>query len=449
MTPGPLVFDRVMETLRKEKTPRGIWLWLLFPVLILAGTAVTLYQFGQPGTTPVMANTQVETQTTSSISGPLANLQEEVVPSGDHTVSPVNKEQEPVTHLSDHEEHRTVAPHPDDHHTAGSDISAHRNSANQRTGNDPTQETRTTTHTTESDLTNHTSATTTDQQTSVNNSTPTGFRPLIAGMQFEPSGSGTIRKNGPGFNRKTFELHPLPRLMTKAPDRFYHFSVGAYLRIGATASHFDTSGSGGINTASTETYTTTRSQNDKFTFSYSTGITFRYRPVRFLAIETGVGFNNFTSNEAILDNTGSALDITTFPDTTNFIATGIGTYKEYLNAYSYISIPVHLYFNYDWKWIGVEAGLGASIEVPVFTASYEFDQSSNLMVMRHSVSDSYLNNVGIVGEGKVHAVFHSGRLSFYAGPVFRYRFNSMFRSGYPTQQYPYFIGGETGLRVNF
>jgi hypothetical protein len=228
------------------------------------------------------------------------------------------------------------------------------------------------------------------------------------------------------------------------------WSLGVYTELGASKNiyennvHVDSVG---------YQYANIRTQTDKFLFSYSAGLLVRYAPVKFLAIETGIGFTHYKANQIISDagvNAGSVTIQDTFlPDTVATIFSVTPVSKEYQNVYDYISIPLKVYYQKKWKWTGLEAGAGVVFDIPVHTSSYAAEENTGLSFLRNDVPSSRLNLFGIQASVNLHAVFHANQFSFFAGPVFKYRMNSMFDKNYIIEQRSYFIGGEFGARYNF
>ncbi len=229
-------------------------------------------------------------------------------------------------------------------------------------------------------------------------------------------------------------------------NNFSKWSLGLFTQIGASKSIFinnnDSSGTG---------YTNIRTSTDQFLFCYSAGLSVRYSPVKFLAIETGIGFTHYESNQIITNGGAASLSITeqTDLDTALTLLSSSGNSKEYHNTYDYISIPLKLYYQKKWNWTGIKAGAGVLFDIPVNTCSYVADENSGLSFLRKEVKDARLNMFGIQASLNLHMVFHAKRISFFVGPVFKYRLNSMFDDQYIIKQHNYFIGAEMGIRYNF
>jgi hypothetical protein len=227
---------------------------------------------------------------------------------------------------------------------------------------------------------------------------------------------------------------------------FSKWSLGMYSEVGVCKSIFinnkDSAGAG---------YTANRTAEDKFLLSYSAGIQFRYSPVKFLAIESGIGFTRYQSNQFISDAgiTSSSLWGGSSPDTVYTVYSSAPTSQEYHNIYDYISIPLKLYYQKKWKWTGVEAGGGVIFDIPVNTNSYAANENTSISYLRKEVKDSRLNMFGIQTSANIHMVFHVKKFSFFVGPVFKYRLNSQFDNNYIVQQHSYFLGAEIGIRYNF
>jgi len=256
-----------------------------------------------------------------------------------------------------------------------------------------------------------------------------------------------------GENKLLLGTTQIPNIHTNPVDfvspKTSKFSLGIYTDLGVSKSNFYTSVP--VDSTPKGNYTTARKSADKFIFSYSAGLQFRYSPIKFLSIETGIGFTHYESYQIIANSsvtTSSLLDQNE-PDTVLSFASYSSSYKEYYNTYDYISIPFKLYFQKKWTFIGVEAGGGVVFDIPVNTRSYAADENTGVSYLVKDVNHSRLNKFGVLAVANLNLVFHIGKFSLFAGPTFKYRLNSMFDDQYIMQQHPYFIGAQIGVRYNF
>lgn len=433
MEPSPAVLQHVMDALRKKKKRRiFFWLWILpgFGAGILLWAASYFTPFRQPGSTKGMRLYTLEhhRQKTATLlpDDPLLSRQ---VPPVTHSQNTGNTEIK-----------KQQQPHQQD---------AEKNSFSQNTQTSPGT----------GKITKTTTSTTTASTTAT---TPTtGFR------QNNQSEESTLFHSGHENNAQTepvalltpYHTVPLPPAytgikrpgyecltvkMTDAPQPFRHFAVGLWFSPGVNASLYYSSN--GTDSA----YTASRKKNDVFRFGFSAGATFWYSPLKWLALETGIGYTHITSMEQILDNSASAMDAEIFPqqvDFSSFVSSG-GVPKTHPNQYGFLTIPVAVYFQKRWKHLGVEGGIGIDMNIPVYMNAYEHNGSSGTLELKNSVSGSRLNKCILGLNVNANLVFHTGRYSVFAGPVFQYQVTPLY-SGYITRQHPYFIGAKTGFRVSF
>jgi hypothetical protein len=448
MEPGPGAMEKVMDALHKKKKRRGIFLWFLFPALGLGMLFILLRTLpAGKHRQPVSVLHPEQQQPVSS--SPSGNT------SGNGSAPQTNDV--PNSTISETGTQPVVPGN-----IAGNKPVKQNETHREKTATDvPVNKTDVKTPPLKSPVSHLTSAHTHIETPSATTTADSDNKFLLhstreqlptTGLAVTHPGRIDVAVQLPGG---FFPYSVAPRVQKPQTGLFYHWSVGAWFRAGATMSRFEEETNAPISQQVSKNYASYRDTNDRFQLSYAAGLSFRYAPVKFLAIETGIGYSRITSNEPILDNTTYALEDSFFPDTTNSVVNGTssvpptGIYKSNRNEYSFLTIPLHVYYQNKWKWIGVEAGGGVSFDIPVQTRSYEISGTGNTMVLHSDVASSQLNPVGVSLDLNLNAVFHVNRLSFYAGPVFRYQVNSLYRSTYFIRQQPYFIGGETGVRVNF
>jgi hypothetical protein len=246
-----------------------------------------------------------------------------------------------------------------------------------------------------------------------------------------------------------------PFVLMKRPDKIRRWSLGGYAQFGMTRNMFsaneDTT-AGYSGPPYNSYYTNARKNTDKFLLGYSVGITVRFVPIKFLAIETGIGFSHYESNQVIYPastspNPGEPSLAWTQPG-------AVGGSTNYHNVYDYLTIPLHVYYQKKWNLIGIESGAGINFEIPVHTKSYTetviSDSSGAYYISKFTdnIKDSPLT-FSVQAQVNFHLVFHVKKFSFYIGPAFKYRINSMFNDAYVIRQHSYLIGLETGVNYHF
>jgi len=466
MEPDPEVMDKVMSALHKRRRRRMVWFWLLIPALLL-GTAFFLLRENGASSTQVTENHNPENvqppQTGSpqrssvndndqSISGPGSenshregSASDQVTSSGTgNSVVPDNTTVNSGTTVTEHKQETAAGQNGNSTRTVTG------NTHHDRRENEATRQTTTENNTAPASNSTFAEVVTTEANDQPNDNSVAGsgitHREKEAPVGFLTSGPRHITAP---LSAPALSLQPFVQPVASAPRAFYHFSVGAWFRGGGAASRFEINPDD-ANPSTSKGYSGNRSEGDRIQFGYAAGLSFRYAPLKFLAIETGIGYSSFSSREVILDNSFNALQYDFYPETTNVAVSSLasGTHKTYSNQYGFLTIPVRVYFQQKWKWAGFEAGAGVSLDIPVHERAYEMEMYQ-FMVLRKDVESSHLNPVSISLDVNINAVFHAGRFSFYAGPAFRYQLNSMYNSSYVIRQKPYFIGGETGVRINF
>ncbi len=428
LDPMPDSFDKVMDALEKKKKRRFIfWLWILIPGFLIAGGGLLINQMYSS------ANAQVQAQSLKAShlltvlfkenKQGLVHEDKYALTETTHTTTPENKMNNRPTSETQSLASKNNQPV---FIKESSNQSAEFNNRNEKSFVQIEEKTNMT------------------QVPSREKWTPIIFsNPYFVTFPTHSSNPVYSRTQIP-FTKST-----LPVIKSNS-HQTGRWSIGIYSDLGVSKNIFinnkDSAGFG---------YTNARQLTDKFLFSYSAGIQFRYSPVKWLAIETGIGFTHYESNQ-LLSNAGFSWTTSgnnNDPDTALTLSSvdpqsAFGPY-EYQNVYDYISIPIKVYYQKKWNWTGIEAGGGIIFDLPVNTHSYVADENSNMSYLRHEVKTSRLNVFGIQASANIHLVFHIKKFGLFAGPTFKYRMNSMFDKNYITRQHNYFIGGEMGLRYHF
>ena len=427
MEPMPDSFDKVMEALEKKKKRRFIfWLWIIIPGIVLGGTGIFISLHYLSIQTKYTANAlgnlhqgAVKPHPTENLN-PIKNSINIKTTTVYHSTLEVSNETENTDHFIVKDKK--------------AQINKNSKSSYQNTQNDLSIV-----------YNSNKNETTIDLAANVGRIDFQKREKEFAVLPSQNQINLLSNQPGPGsLKQKNISVPQTFKPLSK--NNFSRWSLGIYTQIGASKSIFinnnDSSGTG---------YANIRTSTDQFLFSYSAGLNVRYSPVQFLAIETGIGFTHFESNQIIANGGAASLSIQEFADldTAITLLSSNGNSKEYHNIYDYITIPLKVYYQKKWKWTGMEVGAGVVFDIPVNTSSYTADENTGLSYLRKDVQDARLNMFGAQGSLNLHMVFHAKKFSFFAGPVFKYRFNSMFNEDYIIKQHNYFIGAEIGGRYNF
>jgi hypothetical protein len=446
MDPLPDSFDKVMEALEKKKKRRFIfWLWFLIPGLAIGGS-IGIYEIFSGTSKPILAYEQKQE---------VINNNEKI---DQNISSPTDPKKKTNTTLKENTSTTNIVEHEQTlNNTIDKKGSFQKNRITSETANRNNSINNTTIedqvitshHQTEKhhDLITSNENHTTDSKNGVNSFREKETLIINPNMNF-------VSMFATSHSFSSFKKQFIPKVQTSPlvyiKPKFSKFSLGIYSDLGVSKSSFYTT----VPSDSTAkgSYTSARSSADKFLFSYSAGLQFRYSPIRCFGIETGVGFTHYESYQVIANggtSPGSIMDQNE-PDTVlSFDSFNGPSLKEYYNTYDYISIPVKIYYQNKWKWVGIEAGGGVIFDIPVNTKSYAADENTGESYLKKDLGGSRLNKFGIQAVGNLNVVFHIGNFSLFAGPTFKYRLNSMFDDHYIMQQRPYFIGVQIGVRYNF
>lgn len=250
---------------------------------------------------------------------------------------------------------------------------------------------------------------------------------------------------------KTFKIKPaeikLPKI--KTPPSL-DFLIGAYSQFGGARSVYSPIYSNII----AENLTEIRAAEDITIFSYNAGLKGKLLFNKSFSISLGLGYNYYESNQVVysLDpNSGSSVNVD--PNTSfeyfNFI-TDSSIYansiqENFKNQFGFIHLPFSFGYEKSWKRFGFSAEAGFSIDMFVKNRSLSADNANYAVTKTNTVEHSKVNRLGLNGHLNLNLLIHFNRFTLNAGPVFRYRFNPLYRDGYIYEQRPYFIGAEVGL----
>lgn len=443
MNPTPDSFDKVMASLEQKKKRRSIfWLWILIPGILIAGSgSIGLYQLLLPTSLKSNYIGQPTSIVPFKYNAEKMNMIEQKPASQTHSSHSETRSlnQNEVINQTDLSQHNNTTKIPQ-HNTIQTKVKM----AEEKTSNNV--DTKYSNDITEN---NHLHSTTiATQNMDQNNLTLFSVRNKelfittnkIIPYQL-PSIDNSLRLN-PNLVISSLNYPPIIR-----PEKFSRFSLGIYSDLGVSKAIFNDTNKDSISSL----YYNARNQTNIFLFSYSAGLQFRYSPIKCLAIETGVGFTHYESNQMVMDAniSVSSTDLEYYPDTALTLSNPNAVSKLYSNVYDYVSIPLKVYYQNKWKWIGLEAGGGIIFDVPVNTRSYVANENNGFSFLEHDVNKSRLNKFGVQLSVNANVVFHIKKIGVFAGPAFKYRLNSMFDDNYIIRQQNYFIGGQIGIRYNF
>lgn len=444
MNPSPGSFDKVMASIEKEKKRRSIfWLWILIPgILVAASCSIWIYQLSLSGS---IQPTTIAQQTGDIRSKNTTGKKK------------INEQKTYLNITSGHSENRSFN---ENQESIEKDLLPKNNTSKKPQHNPIQNKVKVTEEKKSSNVSTkdyhltiennqQQNATVVTQNIDQNNQTLFSLRNkelFITTNKIIPCQLPSVNNSLGLYPNRILTSFNYPHPIIK-PEKFNRFSLGIYADLGVSKNIFTDYQKDSIST----TYYAARSQTDVFLFSYSAGLQFRYSPLRFLAIETGIGFTHYESNQVVMDAgiTLSAADLENFPDTALTLFSSNPISKEYRNTYDYISIPVKVYYQKTWNWVGVEAGGGVIFDIPVNTHSYVANENNGYSFLENSVDKSRLNKFGLQVSANINMVFRIKQFGVFMGPTFKYRVNSMFDNNYIIQQQNYFIGGTIGARYHF
>lgn len=443
MDPMPGTFDKVMDALEKKKKRRFIfWLWFIIPVFAIGATVSTYQIYSRRDHSAIAKNNTKETNLTRN--EPSYSKNNNSPDSDNYSIVTTNNTNSNANLKRTDSENSThsnpVVSTQKTEIKVEKNKSSNTNSITKKTDlilNDKKS----------SDIENN------RREQSISITTTTNYSAVRFPLLVIPQTYSTFQKIPTATNTGALTKRNIPKVETR--PTFYilpkrnKFSLGLYSDLGVSKSSFYTSIP--FDSTTQGSYTNARSSADKFVFSYSAGIQFRYSPTRFLALETGIGFTHYESYQ-ITTNGGvspSSLVDQFEMDTVISLASYSSSYQESYNVYDYISIPLKLYYQKNWRVLGLEAGGGIIFDFPVNTKTYVANENTGISYLKKEVNGSRLNLFGIQAVANINLVCHIKEFSIFGGPTFKYRLNSMFDDSYIMQQRPYFIGGQIGVRYNF
>lgn len=203
-------------------------------------------------------------------------------------------------------------------------------------------------------------------------------------------------------------------------------------------------------TEASQAYTKFRNYFDTYRFGFSAGGSVGFTPIKYLTIELGIQYIEFSVLEKPLGYPEQLTDSLAPQDPFPFYISMKNQGKVFASNFKMIQVPLLFTFNWNWKNSGIHVSAGPTFSYTTSFMGYELLDEKNGIVNQENIDSSRVQRLGI---GLQTKLLYSQQIlpnfSLYAGPVFQYRFTSMFDNDYFIRQNPFFIGLETGLRFHF
>lgn len=185
-------------------------------------------------------------------------------------------------------------------------------------------------------------------------------------------------------------------------------------------------------------------------FGFSAGGAIGFSPIKYLTIELGLQYTEFTSLEKPAGYPNQPFDSLAPADPFPIFVSTFNEGQVYASNFKMLQIPLLITFNWSWGKSAIHVSAGPTFS---YTTSYKgFVVSPGYAALQFAtnVDSSGVQRIGIGIQSKVLYSYQIlPNFSLFAGPTFQYRFNSLFDKMYLIRQYPYFIGLETGVRFHF
>lgn len=202
--------------------------------------------------------------------------------------------------------------------------------------------------------------------------------------------------------------------------------------------------------AASQAYTKFRNYYDTYRFGFSAGGSIGFTPIKYLSIEIGVQYNEFTALEKPLGYPQQLTDSLAPQDPFPFYISKKNQGKIFSSNFKLIQFPLLFTFNWNWKNSGIHVSAGPTFIYTTSFVGYELMDGKNGIINQTEIDSSRIQRFGISLQTKLlYSQQILPNFSLYAGPTFQYRFTSMFDNDYFIRQNPFFIGLETGLRFHF
>lgn len=218
----------------------------------------------------------------------------------------------------------------------------------------------------------------------------------------------------------------------------------------AAASGFMVNSTSNVNDSIALLYSDYRKYADVFRFGFSAGGTIGFKPIKYITIEIGAQYTEFTSLEKPVSyndfpiDSNAPQDIFPIPVMPNF--EGI----IFASNFKMLQIPLLFSFNWSWGKSAIYVSAGPTFSYTTSYKGYVVSPGFAALQFATNADSSGVQRFGIGIQSKIlYSYLILPNFSLYAGPTFQYRFNSLYDKMYLIRQYPYFIGLETGVRFHF
>ncbi len=238
------------------------------------------------------------------------------------------------------------------------------------------------------------------------------------------------------------------KLSLKDHNHSKKWFISAYFNGFAAGSRF-TDNPLDTTTIKSNEYIQYRSYIDKPRFGYTVGGSVGYSPIKYLSIELGFQYTEFSSLEKPLgypDINDPNIPKDPYP----FYLSSYSEGQVFASNYQMLQIPLLFTFNWNWNKSFIHVTTGPVLSYTSLFKGYEVTNQLKSLLVAPNYTSEFVENWGIGIQSKLLYSYQIlPNFSLYAGPTFQYRFNSVFNNAYIIRQNPYFIGLETGLRFHF
>lgn len=455
LEPNPATFGRVMESLNKEKKRRRLIFAIFFSLLGIGLTAGLTWIIAEhlQRNNPVVFNNQTNTdihsdnsfstqsKNDSSIESPLLNLVHNPVDNSSNAKAPMTNNKYSKTQLQNisgknknsllssistknNEQQNNVLIKEEDEKLAATFTNENDEQRNQR---------------------NPLYASKNEMQLLY---IQTFNTELLANNEHaynikEKSKLQTLLNDTPIVKSKTKFFDPYRNKKWFISGLFYGYAAGN--RFAENTDHTDP-----LLAEASQAYTKFRNYYDTYRFGFSAGGSIGFTPIKYLSIEIGVQYTEFTALEKPLGYPEQLSDSLAPQDPFPFYISKNNQGKIFSSNFKLIQFPLLFTFNWNWKNSGIHVSAGPTFSYTNSFVGYELMDGKNGIINQTEIDSSRIQRFGISLQTKLlYSQQILPNFSLYAGPTFQYRFTSIFDNDYFIRQNPFFIGLETGLRFHF
>lgn len=198
------------------------------------------------------------------------------------------------------------------------------------------------------------------------------------------------------------------------------------------------------------TYANYRNYYNTPRFGFSAGGSISFSPIKYLTIELGFQYAEFTSLEKPQGYPNNSVDSLAPSDPFPLNVSSINEGQVFASNFKMLQIPLLFTFNWNRGKSGIHISAGPTFSYTSSFKGYVVSHSYASLQFSTNADSSEIQRFGIGIQVKVLYSYQIlPNFSLYAGPSFQYRFNSLYDEMYLIRQHPYFIGLETGVRVHF